>query len=58
MKSDGWEVCSAFTFFLGLFFYQKQLTKFTYLGYMITSDGGCTTEIGKRIAMAKDAFKK
>ena len=30
----------------------KQVTKFKYLGYMITSDGRCTTEIGKRIAMA------
>ena len=28
------------------------------LGYMITSDGKCITEIKKRIATAKDAFQK
>ena len=36
----------------------KQVTKFKYLGYLITSDGRCATEIRKRIAMAKDAFQK
>ena len=35
----------------------KQVSKFKYLGYMITSDGRCTTEVKKRIAMAKDAFR-
>ena len=34
------------------------LKKFKYLGYMITSDGKCITEIKKRIATAKDAFQK
>ena len=29
-----------------------------YLGYMITSDGKCITEMKKRIATAKDAFQK
>ena len=33
-----------------------QVTKFKYLGYLITSDGRCAPEIRKRIAMAKDAF--
>ena len=32
--------------------------KFKYLGYMITSDGKCITEIKKRIATANDAFQK
>ncbi|GFO16959.1 endonuclease-reverse transcriptase [Plakobranchus ocellatus] len=36
----------------------KQVTKFKYLGYLITSDGRCTSEINKRIAMAKDTFQK
>ena len=36
----------------------KLAKKFKYLGYMITSDGKCITEIKKRIATAKDAFKK
>ncbi|GFO09661.1 RNA-directed DNA polymerase from mobile element jockey-like [Plakobranchus ocellatus] len=36
----------------------KQVTKFKYLGYLITSDGRCASEISKRIAMAKDAFQK
>ncbi|GFO00735.1 craniofacial development protein 2 [Plakobranchus ocellatus] len=36
----------------------KQVTKFKYLGYLITSDGRCTSEIRKRIAMAKDTFQK
>ena len=35
----------------------KLLKKFKYLGFMITSDGKCTTEIKKRIATAKDAFQ-
>ena len=34
----------------------KQITKFKYLGYKITSDGNCTNEI--RIAMTKDTFQK
>ncbi|GFN74726.1 endonuclease-reverse transcriptase [Plakobranchus ocellatus] len=36
----------------------KQVTKFKYLGYLITSSGRCTSEISKRIAMAKDTFRK
>ncbi|GFO09943.1 RNA-directed DNA polymerase from mobile element jockey-like [Plakobranchus ocellatus] len=36
----------------------EQVTKFNYLGYLITSDGRCTSEISKRIAMAKDRFQK
>ena len=32
----------------------KLVKKFKYLGYMITSDGKCITEIKKRIATAKD----
>ncbi|GFN94027.1 craniofacial development protein 2 [Plakobranchus ocellatus] len=32
----------------------KQVTKFKYLGYLITSDGSCTSEVSKRIAMAKN----
>ncbi|GFN78388.1 endonuclease-reverse transcriptase [Plakobranchus ocellatus] len=36
----------------------KQVTKFKYLGYLITSDGICTSETSKRIAMAKDTFQK
>ncbi|GFN81468.1 craniofacial development protein 2 [Plakobranchus ocellatus] len=36
----------------------KQVTKFKYLGYLITSDGRCASEISKRIAMAKDTFQK
>ena len=36
----------------------KQVTKFKYLGYLITSDGRCISEIRKRTAMAKDAFHK
>ncbi|GFO13687.1 RNA-directed DNA polymerase from mobile element jockey-like [Plakobranchus ocellatus] len=36
----------------------KQVTKFKYLGYLITSDGRCTSKISKRIAMAKDTFQK
>ena len=32
--------------------------KFKYLGYMITSDGKCITEIKKRTATVKDAFQK
>ncbi|GFN99687.1 endonuclease-reverse transcriptase [Plakobranchus ocellatus] len=35
----------------------KQVTKFKYLGYLITSDGRCTSEISKRIDMAKDILK-
>ena len=36
----------------------KQVKKFKYLGFLITSDGKCTSEIKKRIAMSKDAFQK
>ena len=36
----------------------KLVKKFKYLGYMITSDGKCITEIKKRIATAKGAFRK
>lgn len=36
----------------------KQVQKFKYLGYMITSDGRCITEITRRIAIAKDSFNK
>ena len=36
----------------------KLVKKFKYLGYTITSDGKCITEIKKRIATAKDAFQK
>ena len=36
----------------------KQVDKFKYLGYLLTSDGKCTTEICKRIAEAKVTFKK
>ncbi|GFN94956.1 endonuclease-reverse transcriptase [Plakobranchus ocellatus] len=36
----------------------KQATKFKYLGYPITSEGRCTNEINKRIAMAKDTCQK
>ena len=36
----------------------KQVKRFKYLGYIITSDGKCITEIRKRIAMAKDSFNK
>ena len=36
----------------------KLVKKFKYLGYMITSDGKCITEIKKRIATAKVALQK
>ena len=36
----------------------KQVQKFKYLGYMITSDGRCSTEIKRRMAIAKDSFNK
>ncbi|GFO42015.1 endonuclease-reverse transcriptase [Plakobranchus ocellatus] len=36
----------------------KEVTKFKYLGYLITPDGRCTSEISKRIAMAKETFPK
>ena len=36
----------------------KQVQKFKYLGYTITSDGRCNTEIKRRIAIAKDCFTK
>jgi len=36
----------------------KQVNKFKYLGYTITTDGRSDTEIKKRIGIAKDTFKK
>ena len=36
----------------------RQVTKFKYLGTMLTSDGRCTTEIKSRIAQAKAVFQK
>ena len=36
----------------------KQVSSFKYLGYMLTADGKCETEIKRRIAMAKDCFTK
>ena len=36
----------------------KQVQKFKYLGYIITSEGRCNTEIKRRIAIAKDSFSK
>ena len=36
----------------------KQVDKFKYLGYLITSDGKCATEIHKRTIAAKVTFKK
>ncbi|GFN79244.1 craniofacial development protein 2 [Plakobranchus ocellatus] len=36
----------------------KQVTKFKDLGYLITSDDRCTSEISKRKAMAEDTFQK
>ena len=36
----------------------KQVDKFNYLGYLITSDGKCATEIHKRTIAAKVTFKK
>ena len=36
----------------------KQVKTFKYLGYIITSDGRCSTEIKRRIAIAKDSFNK
>ena len=36
----------------------KQVKTFKYLGYIITSDGRCSTEIKRRIAIAKDGFNK
>ncbi|GFO26146.1 RNA-directed DNA polymerase from mobile element jockey-like [Plakobranchus ocellatus] len=36
----------------------KQITKFKYPGYLITSDGRYTSEISERVAMAKDIFQK
>ena len=36
----------------------KQVTRFNYLGFTITSDGRCDEEIKKRIALPKQAFQK
>ena len=36
----------------------RQVQKFKYLGYTLTSDGKCRTEIKKRIAIAKVSFQK
>ena len=36
----------------------RQVQKFKYLGYTLTSDGKCRTEIKKRIAIAKASFQK
>ena len=35
----------------------KQVDKFKYLGYLLTSDGRCTPEVQKRVAVAKVTFK-
>jgi len=34
----------------------EQVSSFVYLGYIITEDGRCKTEIQKRIGMAKNIF--
>ncbi|GFS03428.1 retrovirus-related Pol polyprotein LINE-1 [Elysia marginata] len=36
----------------------KQANQFKYLGYLLTSDGKCETEIRKRIITSKTTFKK
>ena len=36
----------------------KQVNRFKYLGYSITSDGKCISEVQKRIATAKATFKQ
>ena len=36
----------------------RQVQKFKYLGYTLTSDGKCRTEIKKRIVIAKASFQK
>ena len=36
----------------------QQVDKFSYLGFTLSSDGTCTAEIKKRIAVAKDSFNK
>ena len=36
----------------------RQVQKFKYLGYTLTSDGKCRTEIKKRKAIAKASFQK
>ncbi|CAF0810481.1 unnamed protein product [Didymodactylos carnosus] len=36
----------------------EQVTKFRYLGALITEDGRCAAEIRARIATAKDTFNK
>ena len=36
----------------------KQVDTFKYLGFIITPDARCDTEIKKRIALSKDTFSK
>ncbi|GFN80820.1 endonuclease-reverse transcriptase [Plakobranchus ocellatus] len=36
----------------------KQVIQFEYPGYLIPSDGRCTSEISERIATAKDTFQE
>ena len=36
----------------------EQVTKFKYLGALVTEDGKCDVEIRSRLAMATDAFNK
>ena len=36
----------------------QQVDVFRYLGYTMTSNGKCLTEVKKRIAIAKDAFNR
>ena len=36
----------------------EQVTKFKYLGAILSEDGRCLEDVKARIGMAKDAFKK
>src|SRR4051812_26998198 len=36
----------------------QQITKFKYLGAILSEDGRCLEDVKARIEMAKDAFKK
>ena len=36
----------------------EQVSKFRYLGSLISEDGRCLDDVKTRIGMAKDAFKK